>query len=283
MIQTAFMILKRATLVLVALVVNATVLRAQTCDSNAFAPDSLQFATDGSINAALKVGNKLFVAGRFSVIGKATGSFIGIDTSSGHPVNQATWPKILGTVYAAIPDGTGGWFVGGQFSQVGDSLRSNLVRINSSGQITSFNPAPDAKVLALALDGNILYIGGTFTAMGASTRNHLAAYNLSANALSAWNPNCSNDVTTIAPDGDTVWIGGTFTSVGANSRNYIAAVDSATGSALSLNLNMSPGSKVNKILIVGNILYVGGSFPAIAAGTRDNLAAINKNTGTVTS
>ena len=52
------------------------------------------------------------------------------------------------------------------------------------------------------ISGNIVYIGGTFTAMlpagstgaGAVTRNNAAAINLDTGALLPWNPNANDDV-----------------------------------------------------------------------------------------
>ena len=167
------------------LLLRSVVASGQVCDSNAFAPDSLQFATDGAVRASLKIGNRLFLAGDFDIIGRPTGAFIGIDTTStgGRPVMQATWPKIYGLVLTAITDGNGGWFVGGEFSLVGDSLRNNFAHINSAGQVTSFKIEPNGNIRCLALNGSILYMGGTFTGIGTSSRNHVAAYDVSTGLI----------------------------------------------------------------------------------------------------
>jgi hypothetical protein len=38
-------------------------------------------------------------------------------------------PRVAGTVYAVAPDGSGGWYVGGSFTHVGGTPRSNLAHV----------------------------------------------------------------------------------------------------------------------------------------------------------
>ena len=55
--------------------------------------------------------------------------------SYGAPIDAAStatppgYSKVNGAVFTAISDGSGGWYIGGQFSQVGNLTRNNLAHI----------------------------------------------------------------------------------------------------------------------------------------------------------
>src|SRR4029434_1460710 len=98
------------------------------------------------------------------------------------------WPEIIdGTsVTTVLPDGSGGWFVGGNFTSVGfpgaaTSLHTDIVHIRSDHTVDdNWRPdTTDGEVTSMVLLGSVLYIGGTFTGVtssGSATvipRNHL--------------------------------------------------------------------------------------------------------------
>ena len=60
------------------------------------------WGTDGDVKAILPVGNKMYLGGSFGYVGPTTGSFVVIDNTTG--VCDASWPKVDGTVYTAIPE-----------------------------------------------------------------------------------------------------------------------------------------------------------------------------------
>ena len=94
--------------------------------------------------------------------------------STGAPLEP--YPKIVGFVVAVVPDGVGGWFIGGSFERVGDFSRHNLAHILPDGSVAPWDPAPPGPgVECLALSGNTLYVGGAFTRIGGQSRNLLAA------------------------------------------------------------------------------------------------------------
>lgn len=245
-------------------------------------PDSAQYVTDGYVRSMVQRGNSLYMGGNFKYFGRPTGSFIGI-TSANSLINQASWPKINGIVYCAVDDGTGGWIVGGNFTRAGDSARRNLVQINSSGNVTSWNPAPDSTVFCLDINGGNLYFGGLFGKVGTPgvTRNRAASVSLSTGALSSWNPNVSDVIYTLDVSGSTVYMGGAFTNVGGFSRNRLAAVDFTTGSVI--GWNPSADGKVNSLFVKGSKVYVAGAFNTIGSTTRNRLAAVDITTGLATS
>lgn len=138
------------------------------------------------------------------------------------------------------------------------------------------------EVDAIAVSGNIAYIGGLFTSMrpagtssGGTGRSHLGAINLTTGQMTSWNPGANGDVTSIAvsPDGSTVFVGGVFTTAGGASRRNIAAIDAGTGAATT----WKPGAdnEVGAMAIANNRLYVGGKFSTIAGTSRTRLAAFD--------
>jgi len=79
-----------------------------------------------------------------------------ISTKTGKPAGA--FPKVNGPVGVCIADGAGGWYVGGRFTQVGDSPRKCIAHIKSDGVVDPvWNADVDCSyypsVGALALSG----------------------------------------------------------------------------------------------------------------------------------
>jgi len=72
--------------------------------------------TDGSVYATCydETNKILYIGGEFTYVGPRTGSGVPLNTSDGKPaVDIKTMPKVNGTIRCAIPDGSGGWYIGG--------------------------------------------------------------------------------------------------------------------------------------------------------------------------
>ena len=67
---------------------------------------------------------------------------------------------IDGIVRAAVADGQGGWFIGGDFKYVGGQFRRYAAQVTAAGAVTAWNPKPDQPVEALAFDGATVFLGG---------------------------------------------------------------------------------------------------------------------------
>jgi hypothetical protein len=109
----------------------------------------------------------------------------------------------IDSVFASAPDGSGGWFIGGDFSEVGNVAVENLAHILSNGTVdTSWEPATDGPVYALAVANGEVFAGGSFANAFAVAydpvtgvpRNDVAAFGVSGGAVEPWDP----DVTTTA-------------------------------------------------------------------------------------
>ena len=87
-----------------------------------------------------------------------------------------TFPRVNDSVYVMVPDGMGGVYIGGRFSQVGSLARQSLAHITTSGSVDPlWDPKPDGPVTALLLQNRTLYIGGNFFSMNGVERWRLAS------------------------------------------------------------------------------------------------------------
>lgn len=127
---------------------------------------------NGTVNSIVKDGNTVYLGGNFTYIGPDEPYGAAINTSTGTP--DFTYLNPNGTVNAAIPDGAGGWYIGGDFTQVGGQPRSRIAQLNSSGQLTAFgaNQGFNGSVNSLLLNNGTLYVGGFFNSHGTVSNGH---------------------------------------------------------------------------------------------------------------
>jgi arylsulfatase A-like enzyme len=222
-----------------------------------------------------------------------------------------TWPQIgHGTmVKAIVPDGAGGWYVGGDFTTVRDGsgtehAHTDLVHIKSDKSVDNlWRPATNGTVSALVLHNGVLYAGGDFTQVSGTSggtantpRNRLAAIGAATGDPTAWNPNASGDVNALAipPPAFTgaavtsIYAGGAFQTVGGVTRQKAAEIQLAgTGAPTSWNPSVNSGATVHALAVHETSVFVGGaSFTSVGGApsphplvSRSNLAEIARTTG----
>lgn len=179
--------------------------------------DASVWVPNREVTSVIRGGNTIYVGGDFTVIGPLTGAGVPLDGATGIAVTP--FPKVErgdGSVGAAIPDGAGGWYIGGRFASVGGIARSNLAHILADGRVADWNPGPtgttnpggsppEGAVFALAVSGGTVYVGGDFTTIGGQARRRLAAVDAVTGAATPWNPNPGGDVLTLLVRGSTVY------------------------------------------------------------------------------
>jgi RHS repeat-associated protein len=253
------------------------------------------------INAVKSLGDTLYVGGNFDYFGPPTGSFASISSSTGSyspGVAQASGsasdpPDPTSGVRAVVSDGSGGWYIGGDFKYVGGHPRARLAHIKSDGSLdVAWDPQLDGTVYALALspDNNYLYVGGSFTTVDGVSRAGVAKFNATANSNGAlvanWNPNCLGTVRAIAigptGPGSKLYVGGAFSGCGGASQPNLAALDQSSGFVLAWGLGGADAGIRALALNGTTMMYVGGNFAHVAGAARAKIAQVNTSDGTAT-
>jgi hypothetical protein len=239
------------------------------------------YGTDGNVVGLARSGNTLYIAGSFRSVGENRGGCVAFDMRSGDV--SPTFPKVAGNVYAIVPDGEGGWYIGGDFTGVGGQARSGLAQIRADGSISDWNPSVTGSpgymalptVGALAVQGQRVFVGGTFRAIGSQPRMDLGCVDARTGAVLNWIADAPADgyIQALALQGDTLFVGGGFSSLGGSPRGSLAAVSTTSGAILPWHVDAVGG--VNALVASDDTLYIGGTFVGVGVGGPPKLAAID--------
>ncbi|MGH8999548.1 MAG: hypothetical protein ACRDY7_09170 [Acidimicrobiia bacterium] len=225
----------------------------------------------------------VYMAGEFTAIAPVIERAGGIDGSSGLPT--AGFPTINpeGEVKVAIPDDRGGWYIGGSFSEVGGQTRRGLAHINADGSLDQgwdpglLDPARQATgsftVLALAKQGDLVYIGGEFAKFAGSNAMHVARVGATTGTVDeTWKPEADGPVHALAvsPDHTRIYMAGQFGALNASSAAPVARPGIAAVDTVGNVVEWAPPVGAVRAMAVSadnSRIYVGG----------DTLAAIDPN------
>ena len=212
-----------------------------------------------------------------------------------------TFPSVSAWPYAdvVVPDGTGGWYVGGGINNVGGSGASGVAHINADGSVdTAWTPsvAGGQGVFAMAKVGNAVLIGGSFTSVDGQPRTRLAALDATTGDLLDWAPVANSTVHTMTASGDTVYIGGQFTQLAGQSRSLAGQVrlGARTGGVSGTCLDawndadcltgwdpQVGGWGVKSIATDGTDAWLAGAISSIGGQARGYLGRVDATTGLV--
>ncbi len=287
-----------AALLAVAAVATAFVLPGHPADAAASPTPTPSWVANGDVHAVLDAGGRTYLGGDFDQVGPNTGFGVQLDAATG--TLPASFAKVDGHVYVTVPDGTGGWYIGGDFVHVttdadGTKSRHNGAQIKANGTIGNWNPNTDLPIRAIAADpsGSRVYVGGEFTTARGVPVNGLLVTN--ANGVQSTAPFAATtigqrvDSLALSPDGGRLYVGGTFTTIGGISRSGLAAVDTATGAVdatwnpapdTAAATDTTPARTVAALATAGDgRVFVGGSFTHLGATAVTGLAVVSP-TGT---
>ena len=163
---------------------------------------------------------------------------------------------------------------------------SHLVGTTTTKVFTVTNSGSWAGVLGTVTTAGLglaapytLYVGGAFSTIGGSTRNDIAALDVTSSLATAWDPAGDANVAALSVDSATVYAGGSFANIGGKSRAYLASIDSMTNTTNGTAWNPGPNSSVTAIDAMGRATYASGSFTTVNGKACNYLCAIDPSTG----
>ncbi len=244
---------------------------------------------DGGVNAVISDGSGgWFIGGAFVSVGGQPRNHIAHMDASGHLT--AFNPDVTGTTVHTMALSGGILYIGGQFNAVGGLLRNSVAAIDAiTGSVISFNPhvkftiPSNLSVKSLAINDNIIYVGGVFDTIDNYRRNGIAAIDLATGNVLPWNPSAADssktNVNSIVSNGNAVYIGGVFDTIGGQPRNNIAAINASTGDILPWNPNAN--NVIYTMAFRNNTVFAGGDFTEIGGQSQSFIAAIDANTANI--
>ncbi len=230
------------------------------------------------VNVLRVEGQTLYTAGNFRMVGAVTGGGVQVGLD-GQPVGAM--PYIKGQVFAVLPDGAGGWYLGGSFTEIGGVPRSGLARIDAAGAVLPWDPSVTGfpVVRSIVVRGDVMYVAGQFGAVGGVARQNVAVLDLATGAVrSDWVADTDGTVMAIHVQDDALYLGGYFGNVNGVARSRLAAVDRHTGALVA---GWDPGASREVETIDGrdDAVVIGGAFTSVGGEARGYIAALDATTG----
>gem|GEM_PF-2467151 len=187
------------------------------------------------------------------------GSATNVGTTSGVPVALSLMPRGGGNVFLIRQEGSSvrGFEYTGSWAEATTGGTSTWV--NLGGQTNVLN----SYVMAIAVDGSNVYVGGNFTdAGGVPSADYIARWDGTRwNSIGA---GLNNIVNAIAVANGIVYVGGDFTDAGGDPNgDRVAMWDGSSWRSLGTGVN----STVNALAHDGTDLYAGGGFSSTNGDT----------------
>ena len=176
---------------------------------------------------------------------------------------------------------------------MGNSAQADIGATHTTivSEFASFNTpgVVDGRVEAIAVDGDTVFVGGTFTQIQEPLSNeiidqpYLFAYSKSTgNIIREFDPVLNNVVLALETTGEGtgVFAGGVFNIInGESNRRGIVKIDD-NGDRVS-GFGARTDALVKTLVRHDNTLYIGGNFDRIGATPADKLVAIDTTSGAV--
>ncbi len=235
---------------------------------------------NGTVNALAVIGTDLYTAGEFTTAGGSTANRVAKWNGSSWTALGTGTDGVNNLVYALAVNGLD-LYVGGGFTYLGDnSTIANRIVKWSNNSWLPFNAygtlGANNYIKAIAVMGQDIYIGGSFTKVGdLVTANYIAKWNITNKTWSELGVGLNNAVNALAVIGTDLFVGGLFTTAGGSSANYIAKWDGTGWSVLEGTGTNGTNNIVNALAVIGTDLYVGGGFTAAGGSSAYRVAKWN--------
>ena len=228
-------------------------------------------AFNGTIRTIVNHDGINYIGGSFTKISKLTGFGALVKKSDADFYKNN--PKVNGKISVVIPDGNGGWYIGGEFTMVGNTTRYRLAQIDKNGSLTNWSPSVNMGLYPYIYDmikvNDKIYVCGSFTGINDIPRNYTACIDLSGN-ITSWDPQVDDEVFTLSHNNGVIYLGGNFRFIQSVARNFVGAVDL---DANLLSWNPDANNSIKAIAVSNNKIYLGGNFTRINNTSANRLAA----------
>lgn len=234
----------------------------------------------GVVHGVYQRGDTLLLGGNFTraYLNDSVIQYGGaVDTGS--LAVQFPWACPNGPVTAVISDKQGGFIIAGSFGKVGDSLRSNIARLDSNGKVTvTFSDiAVNGIINRMQLVNDTLFMVGSFKGVDQSSnvkKGSIGMLGKDTSYSGILEPEFSSSCA--IPDGKGGWfIAGNFNSRLKLKQPTLKWIDSLRRE---YDWRVYTNQKINTILKIGDSLFIGGDFTAINGVSRNGLALIRIST-----
>lgn len=241
---------------------------------------------ESSVSALVAGSDRLYLGGDFTRVSLSVGGGVPL-TTDGEPSGPLPFMDrrvyAEGRVYASVPDGEGGWYVGGNYyTSSAHGSQPSLSRIRADGTVdTRWRARVSGTVEALAVHNGKVYVGGYFDHANGESRSNLAVFDAQTGEL---NPDVKPDlaldpgdvVQALAVDDGRIFVGGHFTEVDGEPRGMLAVLDAETGELNEWNPRVN--NNVVALVVADGNLYVGGPFDEIGGESLSGLVAFDVDT-----
>lgn len=232
------------------------------------------FPLGGSVTSGLNApvyaiafdGEDVYLGGNFTATGTSTANYI-IKWNNA----TGTWSSLgSGTTgpVNAIAVSNGKLYVGGSFDGAGDVLARNVaVWDPASGRWSPLGGVPgngvNAPVFALAVQGEIVYVGGLFSRADTLAATRLASWDNSTGRWRALGAGADSTVLSMTISGNYLYVAGEFRKIDGVASNYIARWHMRDRKWE--RLGGGTNAPVRSLASDGNSVYLAGDF--VVAGT----------------
>jgi hypothetical protein len=251
------------------------------------------WAPNSDVDSVVAAGNAIYVGGSFNRLIRRSGPGVVVDPADGALLSG--WPEISGgSVYVAVPDGSGGWFIGGDFTEAGPVAVSGLTHVLADGSVDHWAPTAGA-VTALQVSAGAIYVGGYRSGVRYSQGgNYVAAFDRRT-SRTLWSRQVGPGgeefgVRALALAHGTLYVGGEFWTIGGSTRQALAALDPSRGRVLrwAARIRQAPcyaddctPPSVSGLAFAGGLLVVCGDFARVAKAQIAGVVALDPITAEI--
>jgi hypothetical protein len=182
-------------------------------------------------------------------------------------------------------------YIGGDFTSVTNGsttlVRQHFVAINeANGQPTSLVADTNGTVNTVAVVGNKLYLGGSFTTVTSPTnslaRKNIARVDLATDTVDSYQLDADDIVWDMwfQTSAQRLYVSGDFKNLGSAPRVRVAALDATSGTMIGA-FAPTPDRRVSSVAAFGNVVYLGGRLKNVNGQPKLNLAAVDASSGSL--